>query len=190
MIDFVTKCFLMNIEQVRLVRSAHLLEFVRMLADCGGSGAAAPDSGFRGGSLRRLEVFSRSWHKLPMEVYGFSAAHQPFDQMIVRVMELQNNAILPFFNNVKFTPNMMDNVISTMIQNEDSYAISQVAVVTNAITSDDEVDANDRLFEEDDIEEDDQESFDNFQKLSRVSTRYHSSGTVYPQVFPSHQADL
>ncbi|KAL4569365.1 hypothetical protein LXL04_025001 [Taraxacum kok-saghyz] len=37
-IDFVTKCFLMNIEQVWMVRSARLLEFVRMLAYCGGSG--------------------------------------------------------------------------------------------------------------------------------------------------------
>ncbi|KAL4558298.1 hypothetical protein LXL04_036496 [Taraxacum kok-saghyz] len=27
-------------------------------------------------------------------------------------------------------------------------------------------------------------------KLSRISTRYHSSGTVYPQSSPSHQADL
>ena len=64
----------------------------------------------------------------------------------------------------------MDNVIATMIQNEDSYAISQVAVVTNAITSDDEVDANDRIFEEDDIEEDDQESFDNFQVPSTFTS--------------------
>ena len=49
----VTKCFLMNLEQVRLVRSARLLEFVWMLAYCGGSRAAAPDSGVRGGSHRR-----------------------------------------------------------------------------------------------------------------------------------------
>ena len=52
-LDFVTKCFIMNIEQVRMVRSAHLLEFVRMLAYCGGSRAAAADSGVRGGRLRR-----------------------------------------------------------------------------------------------------------------------------------------
>ena len=52
-----------------------------------------------------------------------------------------------------------------MIRNEDSYAISQVAVVTNAITSDNEVDANDGLFEEDD-----QESFDNFQVPSTFTS--------------------
>ena len=39
-----------------------------------------------------------------------------------------------------------------MIQNEDSFAISQVAVVTNTLTNDDEVDANDG-FDEDGIGE-------------------------------------
>ena len=45
---YVTKCILMTIEQVWMVRSAHLFEFVWMIAYYWGSGAAAPDSGVQG----------------------------------------------------------------------------------------------------------------------------------------------
>ncbi|CAH1419903.1 unnamed protein product [Lactuca virosa] len=53
------------------------------------------------------------------------------------------------------------NVISDIVQNENFYTISQVAVASNAITNDNEADANE-AFEEDGIgEEDDEDAFDN-----------------------------
>ncbi|XP_052625063.1 uncharacterized protein LOC111888441 [Lactuca sativa] len=53
------------------------------------------------------------------------------------------------------------NVISNIVQNENFYTISQVVVASNAMTNDNEADANE-AFEEDGIgEEDDEHAFDN-----------------------------
>nr|KAJ0213933.1 hypothetical protein LSAT_V11C400197080 [Lactuca sativa] len=59
------------------------------------------------------------------------------------------------------TSQMDANVISDIVQNENFYTISQVAVVSNAITNDNEVDANEVLEEDGIGEEDDEDAFDN-----------------------------